>query len=362
MRSARSVEYSQYGEGYSDIVGEFVCNIPERVVSNVDSVYKKYINYRLKRVKIDNYQEDWREEEKFLKSILRKKYTAKDLWPNFADDWVLKELGVDEYFLNGRQAFRLSEKIYTVPAVAEIYFPPVGRDSREGMIGSVSEFSSFIRERCGGASWLYRGQRDAMWKLESGVERYNRKFILSQKRVDVERKILSQFKLRAIPYLEVNRIPTNDWEWLSIAQHYGLPTRLLDWTRNPLFALFFAVSNSNSDRDAVVYAYSHGRNPIDISSRRDPMSIDKIEVFEPPHLSQRVALQNSVFTAEPIFENSKNSWQEQAKIIRWMVPADSINNIRRELEAMGVDESSLFPGLDAICSSLRRRMEAGFES
>jgi hypothetical protein len=168
-------------------------------------------------------------------------------------------------------------------------------------------------------------------------------------RLDYERRVLSQFKLRAIPYLKV--VPKNDWEWLVLAQHHGLPTRLLDWTTNPLVALFFAVTDSYGDHDAVVFAYQHNAPPVDFEQHTDPMNITRIELYEPPHISERVVMHHSVFTAEPIKFDKDH--QEGREIDYWRVSSKAIPIVKRELEKIGVSDRTLFPGLDSICKELK---------
>lgn len=104
---------------------------------------------------------------------------------------------------------------HTINDLADLY-EVIGRYGNSG-------FSGFV----------YRGVKAAEYELIPSVGRL-RTFKGESFSLRDERHMLDTFKREAIPYLAVR--PANEWEWLAIAQHHGLPTRLLDWTRNPLAA------------------------------------------------------------------------------------------------------------------------------
>ena len=86
----------------------------------------------------------------------------------------------------------------------------------------------------------FRGLPNVEWALMPGVARSD-KAPTAGFRPDVERRLFAEFKRMAQNFLSSSNF--SDLDWLALAQHFGLPTRLLDWTENPLVAAWFAVSD-----------------------------------------------------------------------------------------------------------------------
>lgn len=97
--------------------------------------------------------------------------------------------------------------------------------------------------------YFFRGVTNATHKLVPRIGRHP-SFNKLNKVKEVEEDLLRRFKRRARPFLPESA--KDEWEFLALAQHHGLPTRLLDWSRNPLVALYFAVQKNKND-DCAVY-------------------------------------------------------------------------------------------------------------
>src|SRR5262245_27002343 len=151
----------------------------------------------------------------------------------------------------------------------------------------------------------------------------------------------------AVPYLSF--APRSEWEWLALAEHHGLPTRLLDWTRNPLVAAFFAVESA-SETDAAIYAYSTTVS-VDSAKQSDPFGIDGVLRFRPSHITHRIVVQKGLFTA-----HAKPSEVFQSPhLTRAIIPAAHRAELRIRLYRYGITRGSLFQGLDGLSAEIAWR-------
>ncbi|MCK0509973.1 FRG domain-containing protein [Aromatoleum buckelii] len=143
-------------------------------------------------------------------------------------------------------------------------------------------------------SLVYRGVSDASYGLRPSVGRWQGPI---EERFNYERQLFNEFKSRAIGY--VDRTPRSDWEWLFLAQHHGLPTRLLDWTSSPLVALYFAL-NSTRESEFAVYRANIAFISSDIPTflGADPLRADRTCQIQPTNLHARVERQSSLFTVQ----------------------------------------------------------------
>lgn len=175
------------------------------------------------------------------------------------------------------------------------------------------------------------------------------------------------------------------WNWLSLAKHHGLPTRLLDWTYSPYVALHFATQDLRRfNEDGAIWCVDYRRSnevlpqPLREILERDDANIfttemlnrvattleqfeslssdDFVVFFEPPSLDERIANQFALFSLP---SSGKMSLEEhlrrrEATYRRIVIPAALKWEVRDKLDQVNITERVLFPGLDGLSQWLKR--------
>ena len=284
-------------------------------------------------------------------------------------------------------------------------------------IETFEKYLSTVRNDLPPARKYFRGQTRLIsdnYPLKPSIGRYDHLLLKSfPERDELEREVLEVFSNHLVTH--VQHLPRSEWEALAIAQHHGLPTRFMDWTENPLVALYFAVRETKTDEgkpmNSAVYVLisdparytDFARNqhravkPVKDSATRlaheetaytafgveelegeesdspeatedeettdaaetprapAPFEITENVIYHPPHISPRMRAQDSVLLAchRPFEALEDRDWLEI------IIHHDAHDEIRRRLDQYGVFDRQLFPDLDGIAKWLRYRV---FES
>ena len=222
-------------------------------------------------------------------------------------------------------------------------------------INSVIEFLNFIFSEDFN---FYRGQENVNWSLIPSIARIKKPRscdnIQFNSWLALEDYLIVEFKRQSIPFLDWQ--PENKFDWLVQAQHYGLPTRLIDWSTNALKALYFSVENPELDNeDGVVY----GCYADHWSSTQNICESQVTKFFYSGHLNSRIIAQEGCFSLSPISDDgfepftpidaSSKNIQDLCKII---ISKEEKMVIRHYLKKLGINHSTIYPGLDGISKSI----------
>lgn len=224
--------------------------------------------------------------------------------------------------------------------------------------------------------YIWRGQRRSDWALSSSLDRlFQRIGVIARPAKELEE--LSSKHLRAFQYASRGRRGTNpvqlraDNEWWALGQHYGLATPLLDWTRSPFAAAYFAFEENLSestewrvvyglDESAVSQRYAELQEGPSFEEGRLPV----VELVDPmSDENQRLVNQGGLFTRAPI-GTPVEQWVEhqfegstETVLVRIEIPDADRECCLRALDRMNINHLSLFPDLGGASRFVNLKME-----
>jgi FRG domain len=213
----------------------------------------------------------------------------------------------------------------------------------------------------------WRGHAKADWRLQAQVHRRD------PKRQYGETMLIGHFVSRA-PSRSHRPCPAaDDWlRWLFLAQHYGLPTRLLDWTENPLIAAYFAVREHPVDEDGCIWAlwptglnrtFNAADGLVQIRDRRvaeiaesaftGRESSEEILAIDGQEIDPRMLAQMSRFTLHSRRTALESAQENEIWLRQYMIPKNAKAKIRAQLSALGIRRLNVFPDLENLAGELR---------
>ena len=236
-------------------------------------------------------------------------------------------------------------------------------------------------------TWIFRGHRESKWNLQTSLERTMNVYQQPMKDApQIEAGLLRRFKRESQNYVSKLPLQSNYMEWFALMQHYGAPTRLLDWTYSFFVALFFAVEGA--DGECAVWAFNSDSvtgKLREILPKKDTKCLDEdpnalvadnfenmfmrrrpkalVCTMNPYNFNERLIIQQGVFlcpgdVSKPFERNlsavfSKKELRDNLRKYEIADDTKLRKEIIQNLRRMNMSRATLFPGLDGFAQSLR---------
>ncbi|WP_283812198.1 FRG domain-containing protein [Bradyrhizobium stylosanthis] len=221
------------------------------------------------------------------------------------------------------------------------------------------------------SSWVFRGLGDTRFGLIPGIGRG--RYDLAK-----ERTILEIFERRAAEFLDLTQMSA--WDKMALAQHHGLPTRLLDWSTNPLVAAYFATTSSpmalevrkagsrakpfnavpslESVSARIIAFRVRSSTIVDPETDKDPFDRQDVGFVLPRSVATRIVTQGGLFSCHPA---PSMAWEEPLQSPKHIfdVPGDLRKYFQQRLFYLGIEPQRIMSGLDGVGARLAWQYAAG---
>jgi hypothetical protein len=262
----------------------------------------------------------------------------------------------------------------------------------EHIIPTLKVFSNFIETQLPlskDSTLWFRGSGKTTYTLSPSIHRHAT-LSSPEKIIELETQIMDRFNQRSVPFLMRPVDKKNDWEVLFFMQHYGIPTRLLDWSENPFISLYFALTSAPYEvidrkrvykEDACIWVLDpvlwNQESLKDFSYDKGILSVEDhfVGSFKPrtpygnirekpvgifgTHNSSRIVSQRGVFTIfgkkmKPMEETYIEDSYPQDSLIKLILPKDNIFSLLTSLTSLGITDSVVYPDLEGLAKEIRR--------
>ncbi len=247
---------------------------------------------------------------------------------------------------------------------------------KEETVNKLHEIMQLIEDSLEGAKtprWFRGSGKHPTYKLEPTLFRHKEVVAATKDPLKLEQQLKMRFLQTSAPFLSTP--PTTDFDWLFLQQHYGVPTRLLDWTENPFIALYFALSSSSKDDDASVWMLDPIKwnqlalNNAQLDRIPDPTMPQAMNFLKDPgddfspsdpiaifgnHTNPRITAQRGTFvmfckSPEPM---ERKAYAEQC-LTCVKIPADTKPAMYEKLLSIGYTHSVVYPDLSGLGTEIK---------
>ncbi|MGF6664987.1 hypothetical protein QF000_006655 [Paraburkholderia atlantica] len=218
---------------------------------------------------------------------------------------------------------------------------------KDTTVNSFDELASLVQKfRKDDGKWIFRGVAESTYQLIPKIGRpgsrkgRRRESNLPYDRA-AEETMIREFIRSAAPY--VKHIPATQLEWLALAQHHGMATRLLDWSTSLLVAAYFAVKDARgSTSPPMIYCVCDV--PLAPANKHECLDeLDDVMLYYPPHISPRIPAQSGLFT---VHRNPDKPFVPN-RLVCIKIGKGPLT-FKFNLNACGIHQASLFPDIDGL--------------